>query len=279
MNRNHPRIAALAAALAATIVAAAIPAAAQPAGSPPMAPQPIASHPAAQRPDPRAAARADSLLRLMTLEEKVGEMTQLTIQAVARTRGTATTAQQLDTAKLEEAILRRHVGSLLNVWDAALTPAQWQQTIATIQRVASRSRLKIPILYGIDAVHGDHYMRAATIFPQNVAMAATFNPELVRRAHQITAYETRASGVPWNFAPVLDVGRQPLWPRFYETFGEDPYLGSVLGVTAVEAEQRDPRPALDALLGAGRTRTAAVGGREPPARTAGGSYFVAASAK
>ena len=234
-----------------------------------VAAQPATSIPAAQRPDPRIEARVDSLLRLMTLEEKVGEMTQLTIQAVSRVHGSATTLQQLDTAKLEEAILRRHVGSLLNVWDVALTPAQWQATISAIQRVAARSRLKIPVLYGIDAVHGDHYMRTATIFPQNLSIAAAWNPELVRREHQITAYETRASGVPWNFAPVLDVGRQPLWPRFYETFGEDPYLGSVLGVTAVEAEQRDPRPALDSLLGARRTRTAAVGG----------SYFVAASAK
>ena len=230
---------------------------------------------AAQRPDPRIEARVDSLLRLMTLEEKVGEMTQLTIQAVSRVHGTATVPQQLDSVKLEHAIVDRHVGSMLNVWDVALTPAQWQQVIGAVQRAASRTRLKIPVLYGIDAVHGDHYMRTATIFPQNVAMAATWNPELVRREHQITAYETRASGIPWNFAPVLDVGRQPLWPRFYETFGEDTYLGTVLGAVAVEAEQRDPRPALDALLGGAR------GGRARPAgaRGIGGAYFVAASGK
>ncbi len=229
-----------------------------------------AAVPAAQRLDPRVEARVDSLLRVMTLEEKVGEMTQLTVQAVSRVHGTATVSQQLDSAKLEEAIVRRHVGSLLNVWDVALTPEQWRQLTTTVQRAAARSRLKIPVIYGIDAVHGEHYMRGATLFPQNVAMAATFNPDLVRREHEITAYETRASGIPWNFAPVLDVGRQPLWPRFYETFGEDPYLGSVLGAVAVEAEQRDPRPALAPLLG-GAARTGARG--------VGGRVFVTASAK
>ena len=189
---------------------------------------------------PSIDARVESLLRRMTLEEKVGEMTQLTIEAVARTHGTATVAQQLDSAKLEDALVRHNVGSLLNVWDVALTSAQWQNVITTVQRFAARKRLKIPIIYGIDAVHGHHYMVGSTIFPQNIAMAATWNPELVRRAHEITAYETRASGITWNFAPVLDLGRQPLWSRFFETFGEDVHLATVLGRAAVEGEQRVP---------------------------------------
>lgn len=184
----------------------------------------------------------------MTLEEKVGEMTQLTIEAVSRTRGSADTLQRLDTAKLENALVRRNVGSLLNVWDVALTPAQWRELTTTVQRVAARKRVPIPVIYGIDAVHGFHYMVGGTVFPQNIAMAATWNPALVRREHEITAYETRASGIPWNFAPVLDLGRQPLWSRFFETFGEDVYLASVLGREAVLGEQRDPRPTLDALF-------------------------------
>src|SRR5689334_21633609 len=184
-------------------------------------------------------ARVEALLRRMTLEEKVGQMTQLTVQAVARTRGTATVAQELDSAKLADALIAHNVGSLLNVWDAALTPQQWQELIATAHRFTDRTRLKIPIVYGIDAVHGQHYMRGSTIFPHNLAMAATFNPELVRREHRITAFETRAGGIAGNFAPVLDLGRQPLWPRFYETFGEDVYLASVLGRVAVVAEQTD----------------------------------------
>ena len=180
----------------------------------------------------------EALLRKMTLEEKVGQMTQLTIEAVSSVHGTASVQQQLDSAKLDSAILTYHVGSLLNVWDVALTPRQWQDIISAVQRAASRSRLKIPILYGIDAVHGHHYMVGATVFPQNIAMAATWDTALVRQEHEITASETRASGIFWNFAPVLDVGRQPLWSRFFETFGEDPYLVTVLGATAVTAEQK-----------------------------------------
>lgn len=220
-------------------------------------------------------ARVEALLKQMTLEEKVGEMTQLTIQAVAKTHGTATTTQTLDSAKLEDALVGHNVGSLLNVWDVALTPAQWRELITTVQRVAARKRTKIPVLYGIDAVHGQHYMTTATVFPQNIAMAATWNPELVRREHQITAYETRASGIPWNFAPVLDLGRQPLWSRFFETYGEDVHLATVLGTAAVEGEQRDPRPALDSLLGAGRRG----GRRAARTRGIGGDVFVAATGK
>jgi len=180
----------------------------------------------------------ERLLQRMTIEEKVGQMTQLTIEAVSGVHGTASVEQQLDSAKLDDAILAHHVGSLLNVWDVAIPPQKWQEVIGAVQRAASRTRLQIPIIYGIDAVHGHHYMVGATVFPQNIAMAATWDTALVRQEHEITGYETRASGIFWNFAPVLDVGRQPLWSRFFETFGEDPYLVSTLGATAVRAEQR-----------------------------------------
>jgi beta-glucosidase len=212
--------------------------------------------------------RVNALLSRMTLEEKVGQMTQLALQSVSSVAGTPTVRVQLDSAKLENALVKRHVGALLNVFNVAMSPEEWRDAIAMIQRFAQRDRLKIPVIYGIDAVHGQHYQTTSTIFPQNIAMAATFNPLLVRRANEITAYETRASGIPWNFSPVLDLGRQPLWPRFYETFGEDPYVASVMGVEAVLGNQRDPWPALRPLLGAGATRP-----------KVGGSVFVAASAK
>ncbi|GAC1656798.1 MAG: glycoside hydrolase family 3 N-terminal domain-containing protein [Gemmatimonadaceae bacterium] len=234
----------------------------------------IVPHPAsAQAADPASInRRVDALLQQMTLEEKIGEMTQLTIQAVARSRGTAVSPMQLDSAKLEEALVRRHVGALLNVYDVALSPEQWRDLITTIQRFAQRKRLKIPVLYGIDAVHGHHYQTTSTLFPQNIALAATWNPSLVRRANEITAYETRASGITWNFSPVLDIGRQPLWPRFYETFGEDPHLVSVLGVQAVLGNQIDPRPALRALI-AGEPNPVGT------ARSANAAVFVAATGK
>jgi beta-glucosidase len=93
--------------------------------------------------------------------------------------------------------------------------------------------LKIPVLYGIDSIHGANYVQGATLHPQEIGMAATWNPALMQRLAEITAAETRAAGIPWTFSPVLDLGRQPLWPRFYETFGEDPYLAKVMGVAFV----------------------------------------------
>ncbi len=200
------------------------------------------------QPSPAIDAQVEALLRRMTLDEKLGEMTQLTIAAVSAVQGTPTQAQQLDSAKLEDALVRRHVGSLLNVWDVALSPAQWRELITTVQRFAARKRLPIPVIFGIDAVHGHHYMRGSTVFPQNIAMAATWNPDLVKLANRITTYETRASGIPWNFSPVLDVARTPLWPRVHETFGEDVYLASVMGAAAVQGSQEDPTPAMESLL-------------------------------
>ena len=89
------------------------------------------------------------------------------------------------------------------------------------------------MIYGIDSIHGANYVQGATLFPQEIGMAATFNPELMKRAAEIAAIETRAAGIPWSFSPVLDLGRNPLWPRFWETFGEDPYLAKVMGVAFV----------------------------------------------
>src|SRR5207253_5422340 len=106
-------------------------------------------------------------------------------------------------------------------------------------RTASRTRLKIPVLYGIDSIHGANYVRGSTLHPQEIGMAATWNPELMRRLGEVTGMETRAAGIPWTFSPVLDLGRQPLWPRFYETFGEDPYLAKVMGAAFVRGVEGD----------------------------------------
>lgn len=140
--------------------------------------------------------------------------------------------------KLEKAILNYHVGSILNCGGHAYPLTQWHEIIGSIQKMATtESRLKIPVLYGIDAIHGANYVTGSTLFPQQLAQAATFNPSLTEEGGRITAYETRAAGIPWNFSPVLDVGRNKNWSRFFETFGEDPYVCSVFGSALVRGYQ------------------------------------------
>src|SRR3954468_4926570 len=107
--------------------------------------------------------RVDSLLKRMTLEEKVGEMTQVTIQVVSSVHGMPDTLQQLDSAKLDDALLRHHVGSLFNTWDVALAPDRWSELLTAIQRAAARKRVPIPVIYGIDGVHGFNYMTKGTL--------------------------------------------------------------------------------------------------------------------
>lgn len=181
-------------------------------------------------PNATAARKADELLAKMTLEEKVGQMTQLEISMVSTGRNQEI---RLDPAKLEKAVVKYGVGSILNVADQALTLERWHETIRGIQDAAKRTRLGVPVLYGIDTIHGANYVQGATLFPQPLAMAATWNPELMMRGSEVAAVETRAAGIPWTFSPVLDIGRQPLWPRLWETYGEDPYLASVMGVAAM----------------------------------------------
>jgi beta-glucosidase len=175
--------------------------------------------------------KIEALLKRMTLEEKVGQMTQLAIGMVA------TGSDQnikIDPVKLDKAIVKYGVGSILNVAEQALTPDKWHEVIGQIQDSATKkTRLGIPVIYGIDSIHGANYVQGATLFPQEIGMAATWNPELMKRGAEIAAMETRAAGIPWSFSPVLDIGRQPLWPRFWETFGEDPYLAKVMGVAFV----------------------------------------------
>jgi beta-glucosidase len=175
--------------------------------------------------------KIEDLLKRMTLEEKVGQMTQLAIGMVVSGRDQDV---KIDQAKLDKAIVKYGVGSILNVSDQALTVDKWREIIGQIQDTATKkTRLGIPMIYGIDSIHGANYVRGATLFPQEIGMAATFNPELMKRAAEIAAIETRAAAIPWSFSPVLDLGRNPLWPRFWETFGEDPYLAKVMGVAFV----------------------------------------------
>ncbi len=220
-----------------------------------------------QRPARDNTARVEALLKQMTLEEKVGQMTQLTMQMFVS--GTNQDVR-IDETKLDKAINKYGVGSFLNVYDQALTVDKWHEIIGKVQNASMKTRLKIPNLYGIDSIHGANYVQGATLFPQEIGMAATWNPALMHRAAEITAMETRAAGIPWSFSPVLDIGRQPLWARFWETFGEDPYLASVMGASFVRglegndiADEKHVAASLKHYMGyslplSGRDRTPAL---------------------
>jgi len=177
----------------------------------------------------------------MSLEEKVGQMTQVTIDVISVGRkGALAEPHRVDEAKLRNAIVEHHVGSILNVANHCYSRGHWYEIISAIQKMAlEETSARIPVLYGIDAIHGANYTEKATLFPQQIAMAATWNPALVELAGSITAYETRASGIPWTFSPVLDMGRNAAWPRIWETFGEDVFLSSEMGKAMVKGYQGD----------------------------------------
>lgn len=186
--------------------------------------------------DEEQANRVEQLLARMSIEEKVGQMTQVTIDMILKDDSNT----EIDEEKLRTAILQYHVGSILNTKGHAYDVDLWHEIITAIQTVATQeSRSKIPVIYGIDAIHGSTYISGSTLFPHNIGMAATRNAVLVKKSAEITAVETRASGIPWNFDPVLDVGREALWPRFEETYGEDVHLVATMGVAAIEGYEQN----------------------------------------
>lgn len=181
-------------------------------------------------------ARVDSLLDLMTLEEKVGQMTQFELGMVTDDDAFP---QPINHEELQRVVRDYHVGSLLNVVDTAFSLDHWHEIIGAVQEEARQTRLGIPVLYGIDAMHGANYTQEAILFPQAQGLAATWNVHLVEEVGAITARDVRASGIPWNFAPVLDAGRDLRWPRLYETFGEDAHLTTAMGLAVNKAQQGD----------------------------------------
>jgi beta-glucosidase len=184
----------------------------------------------------------ESMISEMTLEEKVGQMTQITLEELLKrdSEGALIEPVQLDPDRLKKAIVEYKVGSILNCGGHARSLEKWNEIISQIQEMAlEETRMKIPVIYGIDAIHGANYTKNATLFPQQIAQAAAWSPEMTERVGSITAYETRASGIPWNFSPVLGLGREPAWPRFWETFGEDVYLAKTLGNAMIKGYQGD----------------------------------------
>lgn len=184
--------------------------------------------------------KVEDLLSKMTLDEKIGQMTQLSIDVMwdreARRAGTF----KFDEAILDSVIVKYKVGSILNIPGVAQTPERWNEIISVLQQ-KSIGATGIPCLYGLDQNHGASYTMGAIMFPQPINMAASFNRDLVHEAAVITAYETRASSVPWTFNPTLDLGRDPRWSRLWENYGEDAFVNAEMGrVATLGMQGKDP---------------------------------------
>jgi beta-glucosidase len=187
--------------------------------------------------------KIDDLLREMTLEEKIGQMTQINNSAIATNAnwgaGTDLSIEiKVDTAKLGNLLRKYHIGSFLN--GIAVPAETWYQFYKDLQEHNMKvSRLKIPIIYGVDHMHGPNYLEGGTIFPHAINTAATYNNQFPADMAYVTAIETADIGHQWLFAPVLDVGRTPLWGRYYETLGESPYVSATMGAIYVKGIQEN----------------------------------------
>lgn len=159
--------------------------------------------------------RTLNLLSLMTLEEKVGQMMQISYSMVNPTEA-------------EEWVSKKFSGSFLHVLG---------DNADHLQELALSTRLGIPLIFGIDAIHGHGLLNGATIFPSQLAMSCSFNTELIEKAGRVTAREVAADGLHWTFSPVLCIGRDIRWGRIDETFGEDPYLIGILASAIIKGYQ------------------------------------------
>src|ERR1044072_9190015 len=170
-------------------------------------------------------AKVQALLSQMTLAEKVGKMIQ------------ANQANLKDPSDVEKYFLSSLLSGGSSDPKTGNGVVDWTDHYDSLQSRTQNTRLRIPILYGIDAVHGHSNVLGATLFPHNIGLGCTRNPQLVERAARITAIETRATGINWTFAPCVAVPRDEHWGRTYEGFGEDPELARTLVEPAVRGYQ------------------------------------------
>ena len=179
-------------------------------------------------------AKVESVLKKMTLKEKAGQMVQLSIDTI-----TDDTKPEIDPVKLEKILGEYKVGSILNLLkDVSLSR---EGTAAFVRQIQEKSMelIGIPCIYGLDMIHGASYLTDGSLYPQEINLGATFNREYPRMMGEALAYETRAAQVAWVFSPVMDLGRDPRWPRHWESWGEDPYLQAEMARTETEAIQGD----------------------------------------
>ena len=178
--------------------------------------------------------KVESVLKTLTLEEKAGQMVQLTSE-------TFCTNGLVDTAKVRHLVREYKIGSFLNMFGVSSRPrAITAEQIKKIQDI-TMDELGIPMVYGLDMIHGATYLDDATFYPQEVNLAATFDRSYANMMGKVIAYDSRAAMTPWVFSPVMDLSRNPCWPRVWESWGEDPYLQAEMSVAeTIGAQGHDP---------------------------------------
>lgn len=177
-----------------------------------------------QKDEQRIAKKVDAILNQMTLAEKVGQMTQVDLRMF----------DEYDDIK------NYHIGSVLSGGAGSPknnTPNDWLNMVNGFQRIAMKGRLGIPIIYGVDAVHGHNNLLGATVFPHNIALGAANDQDLVFRVNRATAIEVAATGIHWTFSPCVAVPQDPRWGRFYEGFGQITELVNQLTTAAIKGYQ------------------------------------------
>jgi len=196
----------------------------------------FAQKPAIPR-DAKIETKIEKQLAKMSLDEKIGQMLELNLDIMGKYD--ANGVWKLNETMLDTCISKYKVGSLLNApGTRAATIDQWQYWIRLIQE-KSMKHIGIPDIYGLDHNHGVTYTQGGTLFPQPINLGASFNTELARIGAEITAYESRAANCPWVYNPVVDLGRDPRWPRIWESFGEDAIVNSKMVVAQLKGYQGD----------------------------------------
>jgi beta-glucosidase len=210
----------------------------------PSAASPRADVPAYQNASLPTDQRVQDLLSRMSLAEKIGQMGQINVEVLQGVPDTPWDRGPLNPDLLANVLGTNKIGSILSgggAWPPVGDDGKaWADEINAIQKFAldpSRNPLGIPIIYGADAVHGHNNLFDATMVPHQIGLGATFDPELAERLGQSTARAVRATGVVWDFSPVLDTERDLRWGRSYEPFGEDPLLTGTLGAATIRGLQ------------------------------------------
>lgn len=179
------------------------------------------------------------LLSKMTIREKAGQMLNIGLPTVLKGKyWDSRDSTVFSSKKIKKFIIDLNVGSIHNTPGYLANSNEWNEIVKTIQDAAiEKSRLGIPVLYGIDNIHGANYVAGSVLFPHQIALAATWNTKLTQICGEITSYESRAASLPWNFNPNADVAMNPLWGRIAESFGEDPYLVSQMTNAYIQGSQ------------------------------------------